>query len=130
MSKAHLPALLTASPGKFELADNGTVFLDEIAEENFVKRQLILPGGDAISELRGAAAKETALQSKPSSLCEIGRRAAEQAEKRVACVMLEQTGWNRKESARRLQISYHAFLNRLRKWRISEQFETTEPRIL
>jgi len=97
--------------------------------ENFVKRQLILPSEDAISELRGAAAKETALQSKPSSLREIGRRAAEQAEKSVACAILEQTGWNRKASARRLQISYKAFRNRLRRWRLSrEQFEATEQR--
>src|SRR4029079_1254764 len=89
--------------------------------ENFVKRQLILPSEDAIFELRGATAKETALQSKPSSLREIGRRAAEQAEKSVACAILEQTGWNRKESARRLQISYKAFRNRIQKWQLSRE---------
>ena len=89
--------------------------------ENFVKRQLILPDGEIISELRGKAAKEAVLQRAPPSLQEIGRRAAEQAEKSVASAMLEKTGWNRKEAARRLQISYKAFRNRLRRWQLSRE---------
>jgi two-component system response regulator AtoC len=92
--------------------------------ENIVKRQLILPDGEIISELRNTAVKEAVLQSAPSSLHEIGRRAAEQAEKAVARAILEETGWNRKESARRLQISYKAFRNRLQRWQLSRDHAT------
>jgi two-component system, NtrC family, response regulator AtoC len=91
--------------------------------ENFVKRQLILPDGQIISELFGIDS-ETGFQSAPSSLWEIGDRAAEQAERAAALEMLEETGWNRKESARRLHISYKAFRNRLRKWELSSKRPT------
>ena len=35
--------------------------------------------------------------------------------------MLEETGWNRKESARRLRISYKALRNKLKKWQLTRQ---------
>jgi DNA-binding NtrC family response regulator len=48
------------------------------------------------------------------SLLEIGRRAAWQAERQAILQMLELTRWNRKEAARRLQVSYKALLNKLK----------------
>jgi len=87
--------------------------------ENIVKRQLILPDGDIVSELRGKT-KQALVQS-PASLQEIGSRAAEEAEQNVVLAMLEQTGWNQKESARRLHISYKAFRNRLKRWQLSRE---------
>jgi len=96
--------------------------------ENFVKRQLILPDGEIISELRSTDC-DALLQSSPSSLREIGDRAAEQAETTAALDMLEETGWNRKESARRLHISYKAFRNRLRKWQLSSKRPTAATRM-
>ena len=91
--------------------------------ENTVKRYLILPDDEVISELRGTA-KDAVPQSALPSLKEVGEHAAEQAEKAVALDMLEETGWNRKESARRLQISYKAFRNRLRRWQLSDERHT------
>jgi two-component system response regulator AtoC len=44
----------------------------------------------------------------------IAKRAAQIAEKRVIEKVLEQTRWNRKEAAARLQISYKALLYKMR----------------
>jgi len=87
--------------------------------ENIAKRQLILPDGDIVSELRSKA-KQAVFQS-PPSLQEIGSRAADEAEKNVVLPMLEQTGWNQKEAARRLHISYKAFRNKLKRWQLSRE---------
>ena len=87
--------------------------------ENIVKRQLILPDGDIITELRSPS-RQGPVQG-ASSLKEIGGRAADEAEKHVVLNVLQQTGWNRKESARRLHISYKAFRNRLKRWQLTRE---------
>src|SRR5246127_4319200 len=87
--------------------------------ENVVKRYLILPDSDITAELRTAnpeAAPPVAFGS--VSLKEVAGHAAEMAEKEVVLRMLEETGWNRKESARRLRISYKALRNKLKKWQL------------
>jgi DNA-binding NtrC family response regulator len=40
------------------------------------------------------------------------------AEKEIVLRVLEETGWNRKESARRLRVSYKALRNKLKKWQL------------
>jgi two-component system response regulator AtoC len=47
------------------------------------------------------------------SLLEIGRRAAWAAERAAIESMLRETRWNRREAARRLQVSYKALLNKI-----------------
>ena len=87
--------------------------------ENVVKRYLILPDSDITAELRVAnpeAASPVAFGN--VSLKEVAGHAAEVAEKEVVLRMLEETGWNRKESARRLRISYKALRNKLKKWQL------------
>jgi two-component system, NtrC family, response regulator AtoC len=111
--------------------------------ENVVKRYLILPELDvelgdvsdhprpavskppqpeAVVPLRPAAAYS--LPSPPSlpaefaSLKQVGELAAERAEREVVLWMLEQTSWNRKLAARRLNISYKALLNKIKKWQM------------
>ncbi|MBI4471896.1 MAG: sigma-54-dependent Fis family transcriptional regulator, partial [Acidobacteria bacterium] len=87
--------------------------------ENIVKRYLILPDADIISELRGASTEAAApIHRGNVSLKEVGGHAAEMAEREVVLRMLEETGWNRKESARRLKISYKALRNKLKKWQL------------
>lgn len=88
--------------------------------ENVVKRYLILPDADLTGELRSTtteAASQT-VQTTNVSLKEVAGHAAEVAEKEVVLRMLEETGWNRKESARRLKISYKALRNKLKKWQL------------
>ena len=50
----------------------------------------------------------------------ISRRAAQLAEKRVIERVLQQTRWNRKEAAERLQISYKALLYKMKENGLSE----------
>ncbi|MHC4505501.1 MAG: helix-turn-helix domain-containing protein, partial [Planctomycetota bacterium] len=50
----------------------------------------------------------------------ISRRAAQLAERRVIERVLQQTRWNRKEAAARLQISYKALLYKMKENGLSE----------
>jgi two-component system response regulator AtoC len=50
----------------------------------------------------------------------VSRRAAQMAEKRVIELVLQQTRWNRKEAAERLQISYKALLYKMKENGLSE----------
>ena len=50
----------------------------------------------------------------------ISRRAAQVAEKRVIERVLQQTRWNRKEAAERLQISYKALLYKMKEGGLSD----------
>ena len=50
----------------------------------------------------------------------ISKRAAQIAEKRVIERVLQQTRWNRKEAAERLQISYKALLYKMKENGLSE----------
>ena len=87
--------------------------------ENVVKRYLILPDSDITAELRTANPEAApAVVRGNVSLKEVAGHAAEVAEKEVVLRMLEETGWNRKESARRLRISYKALRNKLKKWQL------------
>jgi two-component system, NtrC family, response regulator AtoC len=104
--------------------------------ENFCKRYVIV--GDATSMVRelqprhDASDKEintrhasrngdsapgiscpAAALTEPS-LLEIGRQAAWQAERQAIENMLIATRWNRREAARRLQVSYKALLNKIK----------------
>jgi DNA-binding NtrC family response regulator len=87
--------------------------------ENVVKRYLILPDADITSELRGATSEGMPVPAQANmSLKEVAGHAAELAEKEVVLRVLEETGWNRKESARRLRISYKALRNKLKRWQL------------
>ncbi len=95
--------------------------------ENVIKRYLILPDSEVLSELRNSSAAEPpAPVNTVVSLKEVASQAAEIAEKEAVLKMLEETGWNRKESARRLHISYKALRNKLKKWQLTRQKTVTE----
>src|SRR5437870_5321124 len=87
--------------------------------ENIVKRYLILPDTDIVSEMKVSGPDEVVpINQGNISLKEVAGHAAEVAEKEVVLRVLEETGWNRKESARRLRISYKALRNKLKKWQL------------
>jgi transcriptional regulator with PAS, ATPase and Fis domain len=86
--------------------------------ENVIKRFLILPDAEILSELRNTATEAAPPVAGPISLKQVAGQAAEMAEKEVVLRMLEETGWNRKESARCLHISYKALRNKLKKWQL------------
>ena len=55
-----------------------------------------------------------------SSLKELGKRAAETAEKEIIQNVLQETHWNRKEAAKLLRVSYKALLYKIQKYRLNE----------
>jgi two-component system response regulator AtoC len=96
--------------------------------ENAMKRYLILTDIDmTLSELKdsGTTANAVVVPMKPKedrmSLKDVGSRAAEQAERELVLRVLEETAWNRKQAARRLNICYKALLNKLKRWQIDSR---------
>src|SRR5881296_3048727 len=95
--------------------------------ENAVKRYLILPDMNMnLSELKEQQSNSaTPVSTKPKqdnmSLKDVGTRAAEQAERELVLRVLEETSWNRKKAARRLNICYKALLNKLKRWQIDNR---------
>jgi len=89
--------------------------------ENVIKRYLILPDREILAELRTSEQEPAPPVNPVVSLKEVASHAAEIAEKEAVLRMLEETGWNRKESARRLRISYKALRNKLKKWQLTRQ---------
>jgi len=105
--------------------------------ENMVKRMVVLGNEQSVLQ-------EIALRDRPSDdpteeeggglgldtlgvdfsdgvdLKAISKRAAQIAEKRVIDKVLQQTRWNRKEAAERLQISYKALLYKMKENGLSE----------
>jgi two-component system response regulator AtoC len=106
--------------------------------ENMVRRMVVLGNEqavlDEIAARRGGDGREEgptdaldldALSAELSNgeaidLKAISRRAAQVAEKRVIERVLQQTRWNRKEAAERLQISYKALLYKMKENGLSE----------
>ena len=97
--------------------------------ENFVKRFLVL--GDesaAIAELQRGSAHElhnapvAPLEEKPpqpqADLKEMVRSLKNDAESEVIAQVLEETAWNRKRAATKLNISYKALLYKIRQYDI------------
>jgi two-component system, NtrC family, response regulator AtoC len=96
--------------------------------ENAIKRYLILPDMNMnLSELKEQtqSTMSVPVPVKPKednmSLKDVGTRAAEQAEKELVLRVLEETSWNRKQAARRLNICYKALLNKLKRWQIDNR---------
>ncbi len=100
--------------------------------ENAVKRYLILPEMNvSLAELKEQQTNPPAVSVKPKednmSLKDVGTRAAEQAEKELVLRVLEETSWNRKKAARRLNICYKALLNKLKRWQIDNRHSLGAP---
>jgi two-component system, NtrC family, response regulator AtoC len=89
--------------------------------ENAVRRYLILPDLEmALASLqRPRPAGPPAVSRAPAvSLKKLAADAAEQAEREVVGRVLTETRWNRRQAAQRLNISYKALLNKLKKWEL------------
>jgi two-component system response regulator AtoC len=101
--------------------------------ENAVKRYLILPDMNMnLSEMKEQQGTAAPVPAKPKednmSLKDVATRAAEHAEKELVLRVLEETSWNRKQAARRLNICYKALLNKLKRWQIDNRHGMGTPR--
>ncbi len=63
----------------------------------------------------------TPVGTKGYYLKELGRMAAEMAEKEAIQNVLQETHWNRKEAAKVLHISYKALLYKIRKYLLDDR---------
>ena len=106
--------------------------------ENMVRRMVVLGNEQAVLEEVSARREPDVREEEPTDqldvaaigadlangqaidLKAISRRAAQVAEKRVIERVLQQTRWNRKEAAERLQISYKALLYKMKENGLSE----------
>jgi two-component system response regulator AtoC len=104
--------------------------------ENAVRRFIILPDIEAaLGEIDRAslAQRQESTFSSPAeranrsdlrpvrSLKQAALDAAGEIERRLIQETLEETRWNRREAARRLKISYKAFLNKMKRWDVDAQ---------
>ncbi len=106
--------------------------------ENLVKRAVVLGSEEAIRDelskrvgsgeagseagsaldLRGVQSEVS--QGRAVDLKSVAKRVAQVAERRVIERVLERTRWNRKEAAKRLQVSYKALLYKMKESGLSE----------
>ncbi len=97
---------------RFVIVGSETQILRELSNHHHLPPT---PGSDGQQPSPPASMGEPANPSIPGlSLLEVGRRAAWQAERQAIMEMLETTHWNRREAARRLQVSYKALLNKIK----------------
>ena len=96
--------------------------------ENMVKRIVVLGGEASIlaelarresgDESRGSAFRELLVEIEETAgdvpLREVGRRAALEVEREAIEAVLQQTGWNRKQAAKLLSVSYKTLLQKIR----------------
>jgi len=94
--------------------------------QNLIRRYILLPDHqDVLSVFESrrlcGVTEATAAHDPSASLIDIGAEAAERAEKEAVLRVLEETNWNRKEAAQRLNVCYKTLLNKLNKWSFHEQ---------
>jgi DNA-binding NtrC family response regulator len=99
---------------RFVIVGGETQILREMAAhlEDARTRPVQTVTKSVLAPIRSITAEESAVGHE--SAFTIGKRASLEAEAVVIRRALEETRWNRKEAARRLQMSYKTFLNRLK----------------
>ncbi len=107
---------------RFVIVGGETQILRELSDRGHAK----LVAASVARKAEETSASETSpndsrATAEPSlSLLEIGRRAAWEAERRAITDMLKATRWNRREAARRLQVSYKALLNKIKQMHVED----------
>jgi two-component system response regulator AtoC len=91
--------------------------------KHVIQRYTILPDSDMVMselETRPVAAAAAPIQLGNGKIClkAIAAQAVEEAEKRVIFQVLNETRWNRRRAAERLDICYKTLLNKLSKWEL------------
>lgn len=112
---------------RYVIVGGETQILRELAERNHAEQAQAAREQTKTAAAQNAGAPEAmpieeakADPMSPLSLLEVGRRAAWEAERRIILEMLESTRWNRREAARRLQVSYKALLNKIKQMELED----------
>ncbi len=105
---------------RFVIVGGETQILRELSERSRMKPALAKVAHEPmVATAPNGDAKDS--QAPTLSLLEVGRRAAWEAERRAILEMLEVTRWNRREAARRLQVSYKALLNKIKQMQLEDK---------
>jgi len=104
-----------AWPGNIRELENLCKRFVIVGGETQILREMAAHLEDArIAAAAPAAVPAVAAAASSKNIFEIGKRASLEAEAVAIRRALEETRWNRKEAARRLQMSYKSLLNRLK----------------
>jgi two-component system response regulator AtoC len=119
-----------AWPGNVRELENMVRRMVVLGNEQAVLEEIALRGGNGGAAAGRSGAEPDGLdletlgvdfsKGETIDLKAISRRAAQVAEKRVIERVLQQTRWNRKEAAQKLQISYKALLYKMKDNGLSE----------
>jgi transcriptional regulator with PAS, ATPase and Fis domain len=109
-------------PGNVRELDNMVKRIVIFGEEETVVQEIThREGGNGNGpEEMGGFAQEGHQGLDGFSLKDVGKKAAEEAEKEIIQNTLNETHWNRKEAAKLLQVSYKALLYKIQKYRLDE----------
>jgi len=111
-----------AWPGNIRELENVVKRIVLLGEENTVLQSLsnsrLVDGGKAKPYGDGLAIASG--ETKYFNLKEVGRKAAEVAEKEIIESTLQETHWNRKQAAKLLRVSYKALLYKIQKYHLDD----------
>jgi two-component system response regulator AtoC len=112
-------------PGNIRELENIIKRIVLLGDEEIVLRDLICTNPEVAMSTDGGADLSPYPLKGTGTFClkELGKRAAETAEKEVIQNVLQETHWNRKEAAKLLRISYKALLYKIEKYHLNERKE-------
>ena len=111
-----------AWPGNIRELENMVKRIVLFGEEGTVLHGISDKGLDDGSHPKpyGSLLPNPSAENKSLNLKEVGKRAAEVAEKEVIQSTLQETHWNRKQAAKLLRVSYKALLYKIQKYRLDD----------
>lgn len=111
-----------AWPGNIRELENVVKRIILLGEENTVLQNIsnsrLADGRDP--KPYGNALPNSSAGNKSFDLKDVGKRAAEVAEKEIIQNTLQETHWNRKQAAKLLRVSYKALLYKIRKYHLDD----------
>jgi two-component system response regulator AtoC len=112
-----------AWPGNIRELENMIKRIILFGEEDTVLQNLSgkrLEGGNHL-ESDGNLLSDPSAENKSFDLKEVGKKAAEVAEKEIIQSTLQETHWNRKKAAKLLHVSYKALLYKIQKYNLDDR---------
>jgi transcriptional regulator with PAS, ATPase and Fis domain len=110
-------------PGNIRELENTVKRIILFGDEETAVKDLLHKGETMDTKPNGIAdfCSSTPVGTKDFCLKELGKKAAETAEKEVIQNVLQETHWNRKEAAKVLRVSYKALLYKIEKYHLNDR---------